>query len=301
MSDPLRWPALAAAWAREPKARVPFFIEGCTVGSVARAHLSALRAWPRWLWVQDEAVTLRIGPATAARAADQPDTITARSDALATLNAALHRQGLVRGWRDEPFAVTDLASGRLLASTERAAARFWGTLTLGAHCNGYVADAHGRPTHLWIARRSATKATDPDLLDNLVGGGVPQGQTPHQTLLRESWEEAGLQPEQLCAAQAGPVLRLHRDIPEGLQLEDLHTFDLCLPTGLVPANQDGEVAGFECMPVAQALGHACNGAMTVDAALVTLDFGCRHGLFDTPTTQALEQAFAQGHRRDQKA
>lgn len=85
-----------------------------------------------------------------------------------------------------------LDDGRLLATFERAAARFWGTLTFGAHCNGYLADAHGRPTHLWIARRSFTKPTDPGLLDNLVGGGVPHGQSPFDCVRREGWEEAGL-------------------------------------------------------------------------------------------------------------
>jgi 8-oxo-dGTP pyrophosphatase MutT (NUDIX family) len=289
MSQALRWPALAAAWARDRTARVPFFVEGCTVGSVARAHLGVLRAWPQWLQVQDAAVTLRA------------DDVVSRNAALAAINSALHQLHLVRGWRNEIYAVTDLASGRQLACTERAASRFWGTLTLGAHCNGYLADAQGRPTHLWIAQRSATKATDPGLLDNLVGGGVPIGQTPHQTLLRESWEEAGLQPEQLRAARPGPVLRLHRDIPEGLQLEDLYTFDLCLPAGVVPANQDGEVAGFECWPLAQALAHAAADTMTVDAALVTLDFGWRHGLLDGDLSQALSQAFAQDDRRDQRA
>ena len=74
------------------------------------------------------------------------------------------------------------------ATIERAAARFWGTLTLGAHCNGYVADAHGRPTHLWVARRSLSKPTDPGMLDNLIGGGVPLGQSPLEALQREAFE-----------------------------------------------------------------------------------------------------------------
>ena len=54
--------------------------------------------------------------------------------------------GLIRAWRDEPFALFDPADGARLATMERAAARFWGTLTLGAHANGYVADAQ-RPAH----------------------------------------------------------------------------------------------------------------------------------------------------------
>lgn len=49
---------------------------------------------------------------------------------------------------------------------------------LGAHASGYVADVAGRPTQLWIAQRSMAKATDPGSFDNLIGGGVPDGQAP---------------------------------------------------------------------------------------------------------------------------
>ena len=37
------WSAIAAARAHDPATRVPFFIAGHAVGSVTRAHLSALR------------------------------------------------------------------------------------------------------------------------------------------------------------------------------------------------------------------------------------------------------------------
>ena len=270
----MNWPALAAAQARTV-VRVPFFIDGCSVGSVARDDLHALQAWPQWLSLQDQRVSL---------------TAADRDAALATINSALHQQGLVRAWRDECYAIRDPASGRHLARIERAASRFWGTLTLGAHANAYVADAQGRPTHLWIARRSLGKATDPGLLDNLVGGGVPDGQTPHETLVREGWEEAGLTPAQMAAARPGRVIRLHRDIPEGLQFENLHCFDLQLAKGLMPRNQDGEVSGFELLTMEQALAHAASALMTVDAALVTLEFGLRHGALDQAQAQALEAA-----------
>ena len=62
------------------------------------------------------------------------------------------------------------------------------------------------------------QVTDPGLLDNLIGGGVPHGQTPAETLLREGWEEAGLLPHQMSGLRAGHVLRVARDIPEGFQL-----------------------------------------------------------------------------------
>ena len=65
-----------------------------------------------------------------------------------------------------------------------------------------------------------------------------------------------------AAAPAGRVNRLRTDVPEGLQLEDLHGFDL--------------------LPMAQALMLAASDTMTVDAALVTLDFALRHRLLAAP-------------------
>jgi 8-oxo-dGTP pyrophosphatase MutT (NUDIX family) len=277
----VNWPALSAARRHDASARRPFFIDGTAVGSVPHAALALLQAWPEWLDVGDDAVNLT---------ASDPNT------ALATMNQALRHEGWVSGWRDEPFAIVDPESGRQLATTERAAARFWGTLTQGAHLNGYVADPAGRPVSLWVARRAATKPTDPGLLDNLVGGGVREGQSPRETLMRESWEEAGLVSDELATQPCSSVLRLLRDVPEGLQFEDLHCFDLALPPAWQPQNHDGEVAAFECLPVAVAMARAASAAMTVDAALVTLDFAWRHALL-RPPDDAWADAALQALRR----
>ena len=249
-----------------------------TVGSVAEAHLGALAAWPAWVQISAEAVRLRLG--------DSHDAVSA---SWATLNAALRAQGLILAWRDEPYGVWD-EHGVSHATIERAASRFWGTLTLGAHCNGYVADDHGRPTHIWVAKRALNKPTDPGMLDNLIGGGVPLGQSPWEALQREAFEEAGLAPDEIAQAILGSVIELHCDIPEGLQHEHLHVFDLRLPAGRTPVNQDGEVAWHQCWPVAEALAAAAQGQMTVDAALATLDFAVRWGLIEPedPAAEALK-------------
>lgn len=262
------WHCLAEA-TRAERARVPFRLGDVVVGSVAAASLDALRAFPD-LVVGAHEVVLAAGDADAA---------------FTRLNAALRAQGLVVAWRDETYPVPHPATLAPLARFERASSRFWGTLTFGAHATGYVAGADGRPHTLWIAQRSFTKATDPGLYDNLIGGGVPAGQTPAETLVREGFEEAGLSPAQLAHAQAAGVLRLARDIPEGFQHEWLHAFDVELPAGLAPHNQDGEVHAFSALPVADALALARSDRMTVDAALVTLDFGCRHGFVTDPATR----------------
>lgn len=282
MSGVLRWHAAAAA-RHCVVPRVPFVVgdDGSArplpAGSVAAAHLEALARWPQALRVDDQRVELTVPAAE-------------RDDALAEINQALRRDGLIVAWRDETYPVLALGTRQLLATFERAASRFWGTTTFGAHCNGYVADAQGRPTHLWIARRALNKATDPGALDNLIGGGVPHGQSPAETLRREGWEEAGLRPAQLQHLQPGRVVRLARDIAEGFQLEEVSVYDLELPTGLLPRNQDGEVAEHRLLPVDQALAHARGREMTVDAALVTLDFALRRRLLDADEHAVLEAA-----------
>lgn len=250
---------------RQERPRRAFVVDGERVGSVQEAHLAALQPWARWLDVRAQAVVLTAPP-------------EARQAVFEDMNHRLREQGLIRAWRDEPFPLLSPTTGRVLAVFERASARFWGTLTLGAHCNGWVAGADGRPQQMWIARRSATKATDPGLLDNLIGGGVPFGQTPLQTLVREGFEEAGLSPQQMARATAGRVIELDRDIPEGRQFERLHVFDLSLEPAEVPVNQDGEVAELQLWPMERVAQEAAGPGMTVDAALVTLDFLLRRGV-----------------------
>jgi 8-oxo-dGTP pyrophosphatase MutT (NUDIX family) len=273
------WPALSAARHRDQPRRT-LIVDGEAVGSVALTHLAVLGRWRGALAVDTEAVTLQLP--------------RAERDAWFTeVNAALRAEGLIRAWRDETFALFSPGSGAVLALLERASTRFWGTLTLGAHCNGWVAGDDGRPAWLWVARRSDHKPTDPGKHDNLVGGGVPFGQSPFEALVREGFEEAGLGPDRMAQAVHAGVLELQRDIPEGLQFERLHTFDLQMRPGEQPVNQDGEVAAVACLPVAEAARLAADGAMTVDAALVTLDFLLRHRLLEgDPQASALAHAMA---------
>ena len=267
------WPAIALARACDGPPRVPFVLmdeQGPVLGSVAIAHLDALRAWP-------DAFQPIASPDGSPRALALCLPAPGRNARLAQIHAQLHAQGLIVGWRDEPYPLRDRAGG-VHGVIERAASRFWGMLTFAAHCNGYVADAAGRPTHLWIARRADAKQTDPGRLDNLIGGGVPVGQSPREAVVREGWEEAGLEPSQMNGLVAGGWIDIECDVAEGRQHERLHVFDLALPPALIPRNVDGEVAEHRLMPMAEALARAAAGELTTDAALATLDFAVRHRL-----------------------
>jgi 8-oxo-dGTP pyrophosphatase MutT (NUDIX family) len=272
--------ALDEARRHDPAARVPLLIEGRIVGSIAIAARDAVAVVAPWLDATPD------GLSAALRGHDEI------SAAFAHSNAALRKQGLITGWRDEALALWGEWGHAPLAQIERASARFWGTLTLGAHTDGYVADGRGQPTALWIAERSMTKPTDPGKLDNLVGGGVPLGQTPRQALIREAWEEAGIDAVTAARATPGRVIEIKRALPDcaghGLQWEWLFAFDLLLDPSFVPRNQDGEVAALRLVPIDEAIALAAGAAMTVDAALVTLDFALRHRLLAPSDHAGLE-------------
>ncbi|WP_019561572.1 MULTISPECIES: DUF4743 domain-containing protein [Caldimonas] len=273
-------PAIAAARALAPQRRVPFFIYRHLVGSVARSLLPVLGTCAPWLKIGRDAVQMD----------DRLFSVEQRSLALARTNAVLRAHGLVPGWRDETFAVSTGVEMPPLARIERAAARVWGTLTFAAHLNGYVRAPGGAITHLWIARRAWHKPTDPGKLDNLVAGGVPYGQTPFRALVRECWEESGLPEATARRATPGRVVHLLRDVPEGVQNEQIYVYDLELPRGLRPHNMDGEVAEHQLLPIEEVVQLLGTDAMSTDAALVTLDFLLRRRLLPAPLQQAWGEA-----------
>ena len=205
---------------------------------------------------------------------------------------ALHEQGLLHNWRDEPMTLQHQSSNFL--TTERAAFRSLGMATQSVHLNGWLASPDGM--QIWVAERSHHKFVDPGKLDNLVGGGLASGETVAVGLAREAWEEAGL----LFRHVPSPVaqLRINRRIGEGVQDECIHVFDAYLPAHFNALNQDGEVAHAGLMPVADALLLVLAGRFTWDAALVFIYGLLRQRYFGKDGNAAItETLVALGHLR----
>ena len=202
------------------------------------------------------------------------DTLASRDAAIAQVLGELAAQGTLTGWRDELYAVAPAFGDPPLFHIERAAARLLGVTTYAVHVNGVV-DA----THMWVARRSATKPIDPGMLDNLVGGGLAAGLSVAQTLVKEGREEAGIPADMMARAVACGRIRLLREVPEGVQSEIIFVHDLVLPAGFQPVNQDGEVAELRLLPNAEVLHLLrANADITLDASLVMMSYLLRQGL-----------------------
>src|SRR5580765_2113028 len=114
----------------------------------------------------------------------------ARTAAIEDVTLALAGEGLLSAWRGKRYAVATEFGSPPLVDIERAAARYFGIRTYAVHVNGLVDSGDG--IKMWLSRRSPTKAIDPGLLDNLVGGGIGTGFGALDTLRKEAWEEAGI-------------------------------------------------------------------------------------------------------------
>jgi len=206
----------------------------------------------------------------------------ARTAAVAEVTRALASEGALTPWRDELYAVAPAFGAAPWFRLERAAARYFGIRTHAAHVNGLVRD--GDRIRMWLARRSATKAIDPGMLDNLVGGGIAAGASVAQTVVKESWEEAGIPADLAAQAIATDTLHVTRELPDGLQDETIFAHDLWLPGDFAPANQDGEAVAHRCLPLAAVAGLLVQDdepdALTVDASLVALHALLRLGAID---------------------
>jgi 8-oxo-dGTP pyrophosphatase MutT (NUDIX family) len=194
---------------------VRFMAAGRQIGWLAPELAARLNGWPEVFRCSPEKVALL-------KIQDFPSVV----ETLAT-------EGFIPGWRNERYQIEDLFE------IERAAARPFGLATHAVHVNGISFDGK-----MWLARRSPTKPIDPGLLDNLVGGGLTAGLSIEQVLIKEAWEEAGIPAELARRARPGGTAHILREVREGVQSETVHVYDLELPAGFQPRNQDGEVSEF---------------------------------------------------------
>jgi 8-oxo-dGTP pyrophosphatase MutT (NUDIX family) len=195
------------------------------------------------------------------------DDLTA---SLHELAAALRAAGLAHVWRNEQLAVTD-EQGRCVATVERAVVRPLGITTFAVHLVGMSPD--GRH---WVQQRSMTKANDPGLWDTLMGGMIPATDSVAQALERETWEEAGLRLDQLADLRRCGRISISRPSSErgaGYVIEHIDWYRCIVPPGIVPVNQDGEVAQFVLMDGYEVAARLRRDEFTIEAALILVEAG----------------------------
>ena len=257
---------------------LPFTVEGVLAGWMKRSFAEHLAEWPDVFSVRPRGVGM-LG-----------DFVTPlhRSAAIAEVVESLATETVINGWRGELVTVAETFYSPPLFHIERAASRYFGLTMYASHLNG-LTTKNGEP-HMWISTRADNKSVDPGKLDNLVAGRIARGMGAMDTLVKESFEEAGIAPEVAGTARAAGVVRCKREVDEGMHHEIMFVHDILLPENFVPQNQDGEVSGFQCVPMSKMLARLEENPdeFTVDAALVALDCLIRRGFFPSSRNDYLE-------------
>ncbi|MGH6662361.1 MAG: DUF4743 domain-containing protein [Rhodospirillales bacterium] len=250
----------------EPRRYLPFRVDGVRLGRIEKRIVERLRAFEKVFRVSADAVDLAAG------LSGFDDRTRAVAGALATLRD----EGLITGWRDEPYPVAMSFSSPPLFVVERATVPLLGVKGYGVHVNGYVVE--GKTLKLWVGRRSLSKPTGPGKLDQVVAGGQPAGISIADNLIKECAEEAAI--PAAIAATAVPVgtVSYLTERPEGLRDDVLFDYDLELPPDFQPVNADGEVAAFYLWPIERVIDTMeRSDEFKFNSGLVVIDFLVRRG------------------------
>jgi hypothetical protein len=214
------------------------------------------------------------------------DTVSRAVDEVVEVLVAERR---VPKWRNETFDVAPRWGERPLFRVDRGAVPFFGVRAYGIHVNGYRRD--GDKYSLWIGRRASNKQVAPGKLDNLVAGGIGNGYGAAATLAKEAEEEAAIGPELIAHAVAAGALTYRMETKTGIRDDVMFVYDLEVPAGFIPHNEDGEIAGFELMPLEDVLERIrATSDFKFNVNLVILDFAVRHGVLRPEDAEYLDVA-----------
>lgn len=209
---------------------------------------------------------------------------------------------LKHGWRDELYTIYNPSRTPYL-QVERAFSVLMGVATYGVHVNGFVSAGNSSDgkIKLWIPKRAANKPTYPNMFDNTIAGGLGYPYGIWETVVKESFEEAGISQsfvEEKCKSR-GVLLYMHHVTSgiERVQPEVQYIFDLEFPDeSVIPEGQDGESVDFKLMDLEEVLEKLRLRQFKPNCGLVIVDFLIRHGYITAENEERYLDVVTRSHR-----
>ena len=264
--------------ARDLTDYTPFLVEGIQVGWLTQERAHAV--------LQHSEVF-----ANTALGITMPSSLTTadkRSEALANIALHLNNSGLFRGGTGELYGVKNDWNAPPLLLMDRMHAPGFGVRAYGVHLNGFVVKPDG--IYLWIGTRADDRIVEPGKLDNMVAGGQPANLSISDNLLKEADEEAGLPADLARKARSASMISYGFETPKGLRNDTLFCYDLEMPEGVTPRNTDGELSGFDLLPLQEVLDLVRETErFKFNVNLVIIDFAMRFGAITPENTPDYEK------------
>ena len=258
---------------------VPWEINGQVYGWLRPSFIEHLRQF-------DQLFAFSANQVRLSNPAFQGEALTAE---LTDVVNTLYEQGVLpHKPMNEPYPLTAGERDEAIAEIDRVAASHFGLRSFGQHLNGYV-NYNGRLL-LWVGKRARDRAIFPGAWDNMVAGGLPQGISLEENLIKECQEEAGMSAALAQQATYVGSIAYNRVNANGFRPDVLYCYDIELPATFIPQNTDGEVESFHLMPVEDVLQIVRDtDDFKLNCNLVIIDFALRHRLIseDDPDYRAL--------------
>ncbi|KAK4658392.1 hypothetical protein QC762_101430 [Podospora pseudocomata] len=203
--------------------------------------------------------------------------------------------------RDEKFPIV---GAKFDIGIERSAMSLFGIIGQGAHMTVYTRTSLGE-MKFWIPRRNANKSTYPDMLDQAVAGGVAQGETPFECIVREAGEETALDEEVVRGdvVAAGTVTWFNvSDEKAGGEVGlmnpgVLYVYDLEVGQEVVFKPVDDDIQAFHLMSVDEVRDAMRSGEFKPSCAAVMMDFFVRHGFITAENEVDYVEIVSRLHRK----
>lgn len=233
-------------------------------------------------------------------------TFEERRDAIDRILLPERKKGTFRvlnKWTGERFPIFG-PNRELIADLERSASGLFGIVTYGVQLIAYRDDEGG--LRIWAARRSSKKTLYPDRLGVTVGGSLPAGETPYECLIREAYEEAGLE-SQLVESHAVSVgtisyvtsseAKTTSGGESGLiRAEIQYVYDMKVGKDVIPTPNDMEASNISLYSVDEIKRALDDGELTPANACLMLDFFIRHGIVTFENEPRYNEIISRLHR-----
>jgi hypothetical protein len=274
--------------ARDLAGYIPFLVDSIQVGWLTQERAQTVLQHPTVFANTTLGVTMSPSFTTA----------DSRSEALAHIAPHLNNSELFRRGTGEMYGVRNDWGAPPLLLMDRMHVPGFGVRAYGVHLNGFIVKPDG--IHVWIGTRAADRIVEPRKLDNMVAGGQPASLSISDNLVKEAAEEAGLPANLARKARAASVISYGFETPVGLRNDALFCYDLEMPEDITPCNTDGELSGFELLPLTEVLDLVRETErFKFNVNLVIIDFAMRFGALTPENTSDYEKISAELRERPQ--
>jgi 8-oxo-dGTP pyrophosphatase MutT (NUDIX family) len=256
--------------------KIPFILDGKRVGQIRETYKEYLLESSLFV-LEDNSFTL----------IDSLKTFDERTEALKVFAQQVYKDKISNNFMNELYPIIESFTSEPLAFVDRSISSLLGLMSFGQHLNAYVLTESGMK--MWIARRAYNRGYEAGKLDHMVAGGLAYDISPHENLLKECYEEAGMSAELASTAKSVGFVTYKYDYTQGGKEDIIYCYDIELDESFTPVCTDGEVEEFYLMPIEEVAEIVrTTNDFKVNCNLVIIDFLVRHGYLSSDDEDYIE-------------